>query len=144
MATPSSTDMTNADEWPRREKTHIDGGAIGIAVLDDYQHAALSLADWSSLKPWASITVFHDHLAEADAVVARLKPFDVVCVMRERTPLTRDILQRLPGLKLIASTAPRNASIDKVRSRFDRRHVQDVGASRFAREHVRNRSSRAS
>ncbi|WP_367619705.1 NAD(P)-dependent oxidoreductase [Caballeronia sp. SEWSISQ10-4 2] len=95
-----------------QEKMHIDGGPIGIAVLDDYQHAALSLADWSSLKPWASITIFHDHLAEADAVVARLKPFAVVCVMRERTPLTRDILQRLPSLKLIASTAPRNASID--------------------------------
>src|SRR5437870_1705204 len=106
------TDMINADELPGREKTHIDGGPIGIAVLDDYQHAALSLADWSSLKPWASITIFHDHLAEADAVVARLKPFDVVCVMRERTPLTRDILERLPSLKLIASTAPRNASID--------------------------------
>jgi phosphoglycerate dehydrogenase-like enzyme len=112
MAAPSPTDTINADELPGREKTHIDGGPIGIAVLDDYQHAALSLADWSSLKPWASITIFHDHLAEADAVVARLKPFDVVCVMRERTPLTRDILERLPGLKLIASTAPRNASID--------------------------------
>jgi len=102
----------NADKLPGRERTHIDGGPIGIAVLDDYQHAALSLADWSSLKPWASITIFHDHLAEADAVVARLKPFDVVCVMRERTPLTRHILERLPSLKLIASTAPRNASID--------------------------------
>ncbi len=112
MTTPSSTDTINADELPGREKTRIDGGPIGIAVLDDYQHAARSLADWSSLKPWASITIFHDHLAEADAVAARLKPFDVVCVMRERTPLTRDILERLPSLKLIASTAPRNASID--------------------------------
>jgi pimeloyl-ACP methyl ester carboxylesterase len=112
MATPSSTNMINADELLGREKTHIDGGRIGIAVLDDYQHAALSLADWSSLNPWASISVFHDHLAEADAVVARMKPFDVLCVMRERTPLTRDILERLPSLKLIASTAPRNASID--------------------------------
>jgi phosphoglycerate dehydrogenase-like enzyme len=41
-----------------------------------------------------------------------LRPFDVVCVMRERTPLTREILQQLPNLKLIASTGPRNASID--------------------------------
>jgi len=112
MATPSSTDMISADELPGREKTHIGGGPIGIAVLDDYQHAALSLADWSSLKPWASITIFHDHLADGGSVVERLRPFDIVCVMRERTPLTRAILERLPNLKLIASTAPRNASID--------------------------------
>ena len=50
--------------------------------------------------------------AAFSAVVERLRPFDVVCVMRERTPLTREILQQLPNLKLIASTGPRNASIE--------------------------------
>jgi phosphoglycerate dehydrogenase-like enzyme len=44
--------------------------------------------------------------------VARLKPFEIVCAMRERTPLPRAILSQLPNLKLICSTAPRNASID--------------------------------
>lgn len=83
-----------------------------IAVLDDYQNVALSLADWSVLDGRASVTVFNDHLADADAVVERLQPFDVVCVMRERTPLTRAIIERLPRLRLIASTAFRNASID--------------------------------
>ena len=85
---------------------------IKIAVLDDYPNVALSLADWSVLDSRATITVFNDHLAEADAVVERLQPFEVVCVMRERTPLTRAILERLPRLRLIASTAFRNASID--------------------------------
>jgi len=56
--------------------------------------------------------VFNDHFADPAAVVERLRPFDVVCVMRERTPLSRDILQQLPRLKLIASTGLRNASID--------------------------------
>jgi phosphoglycerate dehydrogenase-like enzyme len=83
-----------------------------IAVLDDYQSAALSLADWSVLGGRASVTVFNDHLADADAVVERLQPFDIVCVMRERTPLTRAIIERLPRLRLIASTALRNAAID--------------------------------
>src|ERR1700737_4811194 len=55
---------------------------------------------------------FNDHLADPDAVVERLRPFDIVCVMRERTPLTRTIIERLPKLRLIASTATRNASID--------------------------------
>jgi phosphoglycerate dehydrogenase-like enzyme len=83
-----------------------------IAVLDDYQGLALKLADWSAAAKRARIDVFSDHLADAEALVARLLPFDIVCVMRERTPLRREIIARLPNLKLIASTAPRNASID--------------------------------
>jgi phosphoglycerate dehydrogenase-like enzyme len=83
-----------------------------VAVLDDYQNVALQLADWSGVRRHAEITVFNDHVADPSAVVERLRPFDAVCVMRERTPLTREILQQLPNLKLIASTGPRNASID--------------------------------
>jgi phosphoglycerate dehydrogenase-like enzyme len=85
---------------------------IKIAVLDDYQGIALSMADWSALDGRAEITVFRDHLSDPDAIVARLEPFDVICVMRERTPLTREILERLPRLRLIASTGSGNASID--------------------------------
>src|SRR5207302_1244256 len=47
-----------------------------------------------------------------DEIVERLLPFDVVCVMRERTPLPRSVIERLPRLKLIASTGSRNAAID--------------------------------
>ena len=83
-----------------------------VAILDDYQNVALQLADWPSVRRYAEITVFHDHVADPSAVLERLRPFDVVCVMRERTPLTREILQQLPTLKLIASTGSINASID--------------------------------
>ena len=83
-----------------------------IAVLDDYQNAALESADWSVLRDRADITVFEDHLADPDAVIERLLPFDVVSVMRERTPLPRKVIERLPNLKLIASTGSANASID--------------------------------
>jgi phosphoglycerate dehydrogenase-like enzyme len=83
-----------------------------IAVLDDYQHVALSLAEWSVLDARATVTAFDDHLAAPDAIVERLQPFDIVCVMRERTPMTRNIIERLPKLRLIASTATQNASID--------------------------------
>jgi len=83
-----------------------------VAVLDDYQNAALRLADWSVLDGRAVVTVFNDHLADADAVAERLKGFDVLCVMRERTPLPRAMLERLPRLKLIVSTGARNAAID--------------------------------
>jgi phosphoglycerate dehydrogenase-like enzyme len=83
-----------------------------VAILDDYQSVALRLADWSDVARRAEITVFDDHVADPAAVVERLRPFDIVCVMRERTPLSREILQQLPKLKMIASTGPRNASID--------------------------------
>ena len=88
-----------------------------IAVLDDYQNVALKLADWSALAKRAEITVFDEHISEPAAIVERLRPFDVVCVMRERTPLSREIIQQLPQLKLIASTGPRNAAIDEAAAR---------------------------
>src|SRR5262245_3332997 len=87
---------------------------IKIAILDDYQNVALKMADWSALATRADIAVFDDHIADPEAVVERLTPFDIVCVMRERTPLPREVLQRLPRLKLIASTGLRNASIDNL------------------------------
>jgi phosphoglycerate dehydrogenase-like enzyme len=83
-----------------------------VAILDDYQNVALHMADWSDVRRHADIVVFNDHLADPSQVVERLLPFDVVCVMRERTPLTREILRQLPNLKLIASTGLRNASVD--------------------------------
>jgi phosphoglycerate dehydrogenase-like enzyme len=85
---------------------------IRVAVLDDYQCVALKLADWAPLAKRAQVDVFNDHLSEPAEVVRRLRPYDVVCVMRERTPLRRELIEQLPNLKLIASTGPRNASID--------------------------------
>jgi phosphoglycerate dehydrogenase-like enzyme len=83
-----------------------------IAILDDYQNVALSIADWSAVAKRADITAFNDHIDQTDALIERLLPFDAVCVMRERTPLRRDIIERLPRLRFIASTGPRNISID--------------------------------
>ena len=86
---------------------------IKVAVLDDYQNVALSVADWSPLKDLADVTVFNDHVADIGSLIQRLQPFDVVCVMRERTPLSREVIENLPNLKLIASTGPGNVSIDQ-------------------------------
>jgi phosphoglycerate dehydrogenase-like enzyme len=83
-----------------------------IAILDDYQGVALSMADWAALQEQAEITVFTDHLTDEDALAERLAPFEVLCVMRERTALSRSLLLRLPNLRFIASTGPINAAID--------------------------------
>jgi lactate dehydrogenase-like 2-hydroxyacid dehydrogenase len=81
-------------------------------VLHDYQNAAPARADWPVWDALVPVTVFNDHLADADALVMRLQPFDMVCVMRKRTPMTSSIIERLPRLRLIASTAMRNAPVD--------------------------------
>ena len=83
-----------------------------VAVLDDYQSVALTMADWSPLQGRAEVSVFTDHLTDEAALAERLAPFEVVCVMRERTPLRRGLLERLPKLRLVASTGPVNAAID--------------------------------
>ena len=85
---------------------------VRIAILDDYQNVSLEMADWAPLYERAEVTVFNDHVSTFDEIVERLLPFDVVCVMRERTPLPRAVIERLPRLKLIASTGSRNAAID--------------------------------
>jgi phosphoglycerate dehydrogenase-like enzyme len=83
-----------------------------VAVLDDYQGVALTSADWSPLKDRAEITVFRDYLPVGPALVERLKPFEAVVAMRERTPFKEELLSQLDGLKLILSTGRRNAAID--------------------------------
>ncbi len=89
-----------------------DQAPIKIAVLDDYVDIARKVADWEMLSGKPEVSFFHDHLSDQDALVQRLKPFDVICIMRERTPITRALIERLPNLRLIASTGPGNAAID--------------------------------
>lgn len=84
-----------------------------IAILDDYQNIAMKIADWSSLSEKHDIDVFNDHLSEFELLVQRLYPYDIICVMRERTPFTAQLIKRLPNLKMIASTGFANASIDQ-------------------------------
>ncbi len=83
-----------------------------LAVLDDYQGTAKDLGDWGQLAPRTDVEFFQDHVADEAALVNRLKDFDMVMGMRERTPFTRSILTQLPKLKLLMTTGLRNASFD--------------------------------
>ena len=83
-----------------------------VAILDDYQGVAVSLAPWESLGDDVSVEVFRDHVADDDALVARLDGFEVLVAMRERTPFPQARLERLPALRLLVTTGMANASID--------------------------------
>ncbi|MCW3474000.1 D-2-hydroxyacid dehydrogenase family protein [Limobrevibacterium gyesilva] len=83
-----------------------------VAVLDDWQGVAESLVDWSALTAKAEVTFFRAAFANADEVVAQLAGYDVILAMRERTPLSKQVIDRLPKLRLISFTGPRNAAVD--------------------------------
>jgi phosphoglycerate dehydrogenase-like enzyme len=87
-------------------------GMARVAILDDYQGVARRMADWSSLPPDAEVVVFRDHLADPEAIAARLRDFDVVVAMRERTPFPSALFARLSRLRCLVTTGMRNAAID--------------------------------
>jgi phosphoglycerate dehydrogenase-like enzyme len=82
------------------------------AILDDYQNVALDLADWSPLEGRVRVEVLREHIDDPDVLAARLADFDILVVMRERTPLTAKVLAALPKLRLVVTSGMRNASID--------------------------------
>ena len=86
--------------------------SVRVAVLDDYQDVALKMTDWSVFPSDVQVQVFRDHLADSQEVAQRLRGFEVVVAMRERTPFPRRLLEELPQLKLLITTGMRNASID--------------------------------
>lgn len=81
-------------------------------ILDDYQNVALRMADWSPVVRDLDVAVHNAHLGGPDQVVAALKEAEIVCLMRERTPLPKAVLERLPKLKLIVTTGLYNAAVD--------------------------------
>jgi phosphoglycerate dehydrogenase-like enzyme len=83
-----------------------------IAILDDYQQMALGLADWKSLPSVEEVRAFAENIADQNALVRELRPYDVIVAMRERTRFPADVIDALPNLKLLVSTGGRNPSID--------------------------------
>ena len=93
-----------------------------LAILDDYQNAALAAADWTTLGGDIEIIVFDTHLGtDEDAIALALADFEVLVAMRERTPFPASLLAKLPRLKLLVTTGMRNLAID-----MDAAHAQGV------------------
>jgi len=90
---------------------------VRIAVLDDYQQVAKRMAYWAVIEERAEVLFFHDHTAPGAETIDRLRGFDVVCLMRERTPLLAQDFAALPELRLVVTTGMGNASIDLTAAR---------------------------
>ncbi|MDX3693773.1 D-2-hydroxyacid dehydrogenase family protein [Streptomyces europaeiscabiei] len=85
---------------------------LHCAVLDDYQGAALAMADWSPLAGQVEVRTLRENITDRDRLVAELADCEIVVAMRERTPFDAALLRRLPRLRLLVTTGMRNASID--------------------------------
>ncbi|MFT6676929.1 MAG: phosphoglycerate dehydrogenase-like enzyme [Sulfitobacter sp.] len=83
-----------------------------VVILDDYQHVAQSMVDWSDVQARCDVVFEHDHIAERSALAGRLAGAEVVIAMRERTVFDADMLSRLPDLRLLITTGMVNKSID--------------------------------
>lgn len=85
---------------------------LRCAVLDDYQNVALTSADWSPVIDQVEIQTFNNYMDSAEKVIQELQDFDMVVLMRERTPFPEEVISQLPKLKLLITSGMRNASID--------------------------------
>jgi D-3-phosphoglycerate dehydrogenase len=86
-------------------------------VLDDYQGVAVALADWFDRLPEVRVEFLSEPLGAQERVIEALREADIVCLMRERTPFPRAVIEALPRLKLLVTTGMRNASIDLAAAR---------------------------
>src|SRR6185437_9920029 len=98
--------------WCRGKHRCRGGRRMKVAILDDYQGVALSSADWSTIESRAEVVAWRDHVDDRDELVRRLSDADVVVLMRERTPVDRQLLEALPALRLLVTTGPSNAVVD--------------------------------
>jgi phosphoglycerate dehydrogenase-like enzyme len=83
-----------------------------VALLDDYQNVALKMADWGRLAGRAEVDAIHEHIPDVDRLAERLRPYDAVMMVRERTKFPRALFERLPNLKLLITAAMWNVAID--------------------------------
>jgi len=83
-----------------------------IAVLDDWQSVAKSSADWSRLLERAEVVFFEEPFKNADAIAKALAGFEIIIAMRERTRFPKELIERLPKLRMIALTGGRTWTMD--------------------------------
>jgi lactate dehydrogenase-like 2-hydroxyacid dehydrogenase len=88
------------------------GSALRIAVIDDWQSVAHDVVDWTALDTIGKVSFLHEYPADTATMAARLKDFNVLCVMRERTLFDDALLSQLPNLKLLVTGGMRNAALD--------------------------------
>ena len=85
---------------------------IKVAVLDDYQDAFQQIVETEKYKNKFSFKVFNEPFVDEKEAIVELEDFEALFIMRERTPMTKSLIESLPKLKYIMTSGMRNNAID--------------------------------
>ena len=85
---------------------------INVAVLDDYQDVFRQIVDVENYKDKYNFKIFNEPFANENEAIDALEDFEALFIMRERTPMTKSLIEGLPKLKFIMTSGMRNNSID--------------------------------
>ena len=85
---------------------------INVAILDDYQNVSRDFANWDKLSDKIELDVFNEYIGKEKNISNILSKYDVLCLMRERTSLSKELINKLPNLKLVITSGMWNASVD--------------------------------
>ena len=85
---------------------------IKIAVLDDYQDVFRHIVDIEKYKDKFEFKIFTNPFIDEKEAIVELEDFEALLIMRERTPMTKSLIESLPKLKYIMTSGMRNKSID--------------------------------
>ena len=86
---------------------------IKVAILDDYQNVTHHFVNWEALSDKMELRVFNEYIGDDPYLSKKLFDYDVLCLMRERTPLPEELINKLPNLKLVITSGMWNASVDE-------------------------------
>ena len=85
---------------------------LKVAILDEYQNVTKQFLDLEKLAGKYEIKIFSEPFEDEADVIVKLADFEALLVMRERTPITKNIIENLSKLKFIITSGLRNKSID--------------------------------
>ena len=85
---------------------------IKVAVLDDYQNAFQQIVEVDKYKDKFNFKVFNEPFSDEKEAAVELEDFEALFIMRERTPITKDLIEDLPNLKYIMTSGMRNNAIN--------------------------------
>ena len=85
---------------------------LKVAVLDDYQNAFQQIVEVDKHKGKFEFKIFNNPFNDEREAIVELEDFEALFIMRERTPMTKTLIESLPKLKYIMTSGMRNKSID--------------------------------
>ena len=85
---------------------------LKVAILDDYQNVSQQFVDLKKLSGKYEIKIFSEPFVDEADAIEKLAEFEALLIMRERTPITKNLIENLTKLKFIITSGLRNKSID--------------------------------